>query len=150
MENSNRLPPKSSLSSGMRCLRRVAAFVAASLCASAFGGEGVWTQSASSKVQSNFKDTACTSYYNWLDAANWQDGFVPTVSGDSAVLANKPEIATDIPGLMRLQYILVPGSVTNAAISGNARHTLICGADHTQLVTVGDMSGFAGLIRGRC
>ncbi len=132
----------------MRNIKSAISLLASFLGASAVSAaEGVWTQTASSAARSNFKDTACSASYKWEDATNWQDGFVPTTGGDSATFSNTPDIVTDIAGSLRLQYILVPASVTNAAISGNARHTLICGAVYPQSVTVGDISGFAGLIR---
>ena len=115
--------------------------------AAVFAADGVWTKSAASKVASNYRDTSSGSPYNWTDAVNWDGGVVPITSADTATLSNTPDVATDIAGIARMQYISMAGTVTNAAISGNAWHTLLCGTKYDQVVTVGDVSGFAGLIR---
>ena len=127
---------------------RTFAAIAAAYASCAAAGDGTWTQTASSDPRSNYRDTGSTSYFNWLDEANWQDGFVPTTGVDAAALSNVPDVITQIAGSLRFQYIRIPGStVTNAAISGNAHHIILCGSEWNNLVTVGDVSGFEGLIR---
>ena len=54
---------------------RTFAAIAAAYASCAAAGDGTWTQTASSDPRSNYRDTGSTSYFNWLDEANWQDGF---------------------------------------------------------------------------
>ena len=91
----------------------VALFVAAFSC---HANTGVWTN-----------DTKKANNVNWTDALNWENGYVPTNTNDSASFP--AGVATDDQDVNSIRLVTLPDTnLTLNALSGEAGTTLVGGS----------------------